>query len=398
MLLICILIASPVSLTIPEGNWLSSEYSLVEEWSLSPLEYVSTVRVPIGCITESEEGSEYTWDITLLDENRVIRFEDDQQIDQLEFDITVCQQFDIVFSPSGNYLLLFDDRNANCLRIYLDEMHSEHADLLDNHMPGSTYLSITDNGSIVVAIGLLRRVLDGSLTLVYEDSGYGQFDGLTHDNEGNRYFFSKFKQLIAVSGSGEDIWGTEISLYTDLHDIIRDFITDSFGRTVVVRKDSFIQLFSGATGSPFYSESFDYLIANPIFSPSGNYLAIETITHDEMLNAANGIRVFSISSPATGAMESFHSIYTNRESPRFYPISVSDSGMVLAQLSYWGAQRYRLVLLDSSGNAVWISAFFSYDSGYFAHSCGGLAGMTPNGNNIWHFDGNLLHSYKLERG
>lgn len=344
MLLLIALLATPVNLTIPEGNWLSPEYSLVEEWSLNPLEYVSTMRVPLGCITESEEDSEYSWDITLLDENSVIRFEDDQQVNQIEIDLTVCQQFDIDYSPSGNYLLLFDDRNANCLRIDLDEMQAECANLLDNHVPGSTYLRITDSGSIVVNYiasqggSRLRRIFDGSLNLVYEDSGYGQLDGLTHDNEGIRFFFTKFKQLIAVSGSGEDIWGTEISLYTDLHDIIRDFITDSFGRTVVVRKNSFIRFFNGATGIPFYSESFDYLISNPIFSPSGNYLTIETKTQDEMLNSTNGIRAYNISSPLAGATETFHSIYTNRNSPRFYPVSVSDSGMVLAKLSYLGRE------------------------------------------------------------
>lgn len=146
MFILIALLASPVSLTIPEGSWLSPEYSMVEECSLDPMEYISTVLVPMGCITESEEGSEYDWDITLLDERRVIRFEDNHRVDQIEIDMSVCQQFDIAFSPNGNYLLLFDDRDANCMRIDLSEMHAEHVSLLDDHLPGSTGLRISDSG------------------------------------------------------------------------------------------------------------------------------------------------------------------------------------------------------------------------------------------------------------
>lgn len=398
LLLLCVLISSPVSLVIPAGNWISSEYSLVEEWSLKPLEYVSTVRVPIGCITESEEGSEYTWDITLLDENRVIKFEDHQQVDQIDIDMTVCQQFDIDFSPSGNYLLLFDDRDADCIRIDLDEMHAEHATLLDTHVPGSTYLSITDTGSIVLSTGLLRRIINARFANIFEYSGgRNYYEYFTHDNEGNRFFFTMVEQLIGVNGSGQEIWRTEIDSDYEIDDLVYGFSTDSFGRTVAVQRTSLLQLFNGNTGEPLYRESFERIVANPVFSPSGNFLAVETKTYDEMLNFTNGIRLYSINTLANEVTESCHSIYTNRESPRFIPISVSDNGMVLAQLSYWGAKRYRLVLLDSSGNAVWISALFSSESRYFTHSHGGYTGMTHDGSGIWHFDGRIVHAYRLER-
>ena len=399
MLLLCILISSPVSLVIPEGNWLSPEYTLVEEWSLNPLEYVSTERVPLGCITESEEGSDYTWDITLLDENRVIRFEDDQQVDQMEINLTVCQQFDIDFSPRGNYLLLFDDRNADCIRIDLAAMHAEHAALLDDHVPGSTYLSITDNGSIVVAVGRLRRIFNTRFELIFEESGGRNFNEyFAHDNEGNRFFFTMADKLIGVNGSGQEIWRTEIDSDYEIDDLVHNFIADSFGRTFVVRRTSLLQVFNGDTGVPFYRQSFERIVANPLFSSSGNFLAVETKTYDEMLNFTNGIRLYSINSTANEAAESFHSIYTNRESPRFIPISVSENGQVLARLSFHGAKRYRLVLLDPSGNAIWISALFSSESRYFTSSCGGIAGMTDDGSGIWHFDGSHVHAYKLERG
>ena len=398
MLLLCILISSPVSLVIPEGNWLSPEYTLVEEWSQNPLEYVSTERVLLGCITESKEGSEYTWDITLLDENRVIRFEDDQLVDQMEFDLSVCQQFDIDFSPSGNYLLLFDDRNADCIRIDLDEMHAENAVLLDNHVPGTTYLSIADNGSIVIAAGRLRRILNTHFELILEESGGRNFNEyFTHDNEGNHFFFTMVDKLFGVNGSGQEIWRSVIDSDYEIDDLVSKFITDSFGRTVVVLRTSLLQLFDGDTGEPFYREPFERIVANPMFSPSGYYLAVETKTYDEMLNFTNGIRLFSINSPANEVTESFHSIYTNRESPRFYPVSVSDNGMVLAKLSYWGAKLYRLILLDSSGSAVWISEPFNYEGRCFAHSCGGYAGMTNDGSGVWNYDGRLVHAYRLER-
>lgn len=399
MLLLIALLATPVNLTIPEGNWLSPEYSLVEEWSLNPLEYVSTMRVPLGCITESEEGSEYSWDITLLDENRVIRFEDNQQVNQIEIDLNVCQQFDIDFSPSGNYLLLFDDRNADCLRINLDEMHTEHAVLLDNHVPGSTYLSITDTGSIVLSAGLLRRIFNAHFENIFEYSGGRNFNEyFTHDNEGNHFFFTMTDKLIGVNGSGQEIWRSKIDADYEIDDLVHNFITDPFGRNVVVQRTSLLQLFSGDVGEAFYRESFERIVANPVFSPSGNFLAVETKTYDEMLNFTNGLRLYSINSSANEVTESFHSIYTNRESPRFIPISVSENGIVFARLSFHGAKLYRLVLLDSSGNAVWISALFSSESRYFTSSCGGIAGMTHDGRGIWHFDGNHVHAYKLDRG
>lgn len=221
---------------------------------------------------------------------------------------------------------------------------------------------------------------------------------LSNDNEGNRYYFTKGHQLIALNGSGEEIWRTEIELYNDLDNIVRRLITDTFGRIVAIQKSSSLQLFSGVTGAVIASESFDYIISLPQFSSSGNFLAIETNNWDDMLNFTHGIRAYSIPPSDTGITEAFHSTITLNKPGRFIPISVSDQGFVLARFIYPIEPLYRLVLLDSSGNAVWISAPFSSESRGFTRSCGGFAGMTQDGSAIWHFYGNHIHAYKLVRG
>ncbi len=396
MLLLCILISSPVSLVIPEGNWLSPEYNLVEEWSLNPLEYVSTERVPLGCITESEEGLEYTWDITLLDENRVIRFEDDQQVDQMGFDFPVCQRININFSPGGDYLLFLDEEDGSCLRINLEEMQSEWANLFEGLEPGNSGQLITDSGSIFFRSGYSRRIFNEHFDLIYEYSGGSDINEFTeHDSQGNRFYFTSTNTLLGINGNGEEIWVSEISAERTLDSLVSDLNTDAFGRTVAVQRFARLQLFNGETGNEFFRESREKVVANPVFSPSGDFLAVETYNYDEMMNFANGIRLYRINSSANEIQDIFHSIYSNRESPRLYPISVSDNGYVLATL-YTGIKQHRLILLDSSGSAVWLSELFSLEGRFFPRSCGVFAGMTSDGNKIWYFDGRIVRAYRLE--
>jgi hypothetical protein len=403
MLILIVFLALPVALDIPDVCWISPDYRIVEEWTLDPFEYVSTERRPLGCINESNDESGYTWNITLLEEECLYRFEDSRLIEQIDIDISIHEHVTVVFSPSGNYLLLFDQRDNNCLRVDLKTMQCETVVLFNNSTPQSPNVMITDSGSIAVAFTSSEgersiRIFNHELVLVLEETGYRFFnEQTTHDGNGTRFFCTKMNQLLAFDDEGTRLWNTELDLAGDLFDFVWGFTTCYNGSLVAVQRTGLIQLFDGSTGVTVFSEEYDFSVANPLFNRSGSFLALEFQGVYTEGSCTSGISLYNLNSLQTGVPEAIFTSNTIEASTRFIPLAVSDIGWVLARLKYIGSiDAYHLILLDSSGNPLWISSAFSSKTRRFTPSCGGVAGMSDSGESIWHFDGELIHLYSFQ--
>lgn len=407
MLILIAILASPVTLNIPDGSWISPDYRMIEEWTLDPFKYTLTQRVSLGNISESEVGSEYTWDITLLRENLLYRFTDDRLFEEKSIDQPISENVTIVFSPNGKYLLLYNRMDNRSQRIDLNNFTSEQITLFDE--PTNALISMADAGSIIALYGSPNtrfRILNSMLELVLDDAGFCQSnERLTHDESGDRFFCTRMNELIAFGPEGNELWTTGIDVFPDdgreripvseVHPIGR-LVACQDGLVIALTQSDKLIFHDGITGELILEEDID--ARYPLFSKSGQYLACGALYLLDTGEEAAGAAVYELSNIPLDASRVLDSIIFTEGVSHVFPLAVSDDGDVLLRL-YTTDYNYRYMLIDLTGQLLWVSSTCIWPSrGFSTANIGPVTGgMSNDGTSIWIFDGKILHGYSIER-
>jgi len=412
MLILIAILASPVNLNIPDGNWLSPDYRMVEEWTLDPFDYGLTQSMPLGCISELFKESEHIWEVILLGENNLYKLSDGKLSGQVSIALSLGDGVRAVFSPGGKYLVLFDSWEGTCIRTNLEEMSSEFINLYDGETPSSTSIRVTDSGSIITrfrnSTGSWLRVFNCQLDLVYEDSGFRQYnERITHSDNDGIIFYTKVDDLIAVDITGHQIWRSNLGVYPEDAgdripiseiDDVSGFTTCRSGSLIAVQRVQKLELFDGNTGSNVFRETFDMSIMKPLLSSEGKYLVLATqYPPSDPTSITSGILLFDLTTTPFGRFEATYTATRMQDYVDFVPLAVSDEGLVLARLrSQNWFSGYRVILLSSSLEPIWVSSTSDSETRFFASLYGGLAGISEDSTRIWYFDGEHVHFYRLD--
>jgi hypothetical protein len=403
--LLALILANPVSVTVPDGTWISPDCSVIEEWSISPLEYISiTGRLPIGSITEIEEDSDHIWKIVLIESDRILLFEDNVFLDQLDIPFDISDFTIMASSPHNEYLLLVNGEvDGSAMRVDLHHLTTDRFEPYFGIDPSSAMMLVTDNGTSLFKLGRTghtRRMFNAEFELIYEDiggRGYNEF--IASDDTGNRSFLTKSSEIICINDLGREEWITRIEGYSN-DNSVHALNCDAEGNVLAIQRRGLIQVFSGDTGDEIYREQANGVIADPVFSNSGQYMAVATRYTDECENRMNGFAIYRIDS--TQALVS-KSVQVNFENDNYFsmtPIVVTDSGSSLVKLLCNNLNDHRFAIFNSSGTLQWVSDCMSDRSEdnslvSFIPPNSSRAGLSSDGQNFWYYDGNNIHSLRL---
>ena len=418
MLLIILILTSPVLIELPDENWLSPEIEIVEEWNLRSLDYTENRAGHMGNISESDSGSEYTWDITLLGENQLYRFADDSLSKCVDVNLPSDDWRIVGFSPYGKYLLMLNRTDRTCQRFNLEELTPELLTLTDGS--NGYLIGVTDNGSII------SRSFDSQLFDIVEPDeeleislwvGEGHFyrESFTHAAGCDHFYYTDRNDVYAVDSDGSVLWTTSIAvwpedymdrdrIYVDEVNSIHNFVTCNTGSVVAIKQFHKLKLLDGSTVDNFLEKEFETNNAGyPLLSATGQYLAFSTQYLLDTGHTVAGFVVYqlAVNPPSlSGILDCFRSISGVISTTL---VSVSDNGMVLARL-FTSDGVYRYMLVDFTGEVLWVSSCYVWRS---RSTLSGIlpetmffttnAGMSSDGSHIWIFDGDLIHSYRIQQ-
>ena len=405
LLVILVVVAAPETrlnselIVNGDSEWIAPRYEISEPWAFSPIDLVSPRTTYLGRVSETFDTSS-TWQITLLGSDRLVVFEDSLQVRSESIEYTPAGPGSVLsVSPNGQYLLLFNrDFSGSAYLLEIQNMRTSTGNLLEDLDPRWASVIVADNGIIAVRGGQVVWLYNSDLQPVYRGHGGRNVGEWFASNDlGTRFFFTRIEEVFCLDSSGQLIWSSIIDDNYNIEDSVLGFATDPNGNVLVTIRRGYLQIFNGESGEEIYTEQFDKIVVEPVFSPSGHFLALETKTYDDQLNFRNGICLYKLESDSTISIQ-FRAYHYTSVSMRFRPIAVSDSGEVLIKLELADEFDYRLLLLDSTGHMIWLSEPVEYGNiqHCFMPENSRFAGMSKSGSELWYFDGGRVHFLTME--
>jgi hypothetical protein len=414
-----VLLSSTTPIEIPPEEWVAPDVEIVEEWVLRPSDFTEIRDGHAGNVSESDNNSEHTWDITILGEDRLYRFTDDILSSAVDIDLPSREWTLVGFSPNGKFMLLNNGAEKGCQRIDLDSMIFNQFAM--NTGTVAHPIGITDNGSIISRImdqgdseAFCISDPDGHPEVnLWDGAGFYYRERFTYATECNRFFYTQLNDVYAVDSYGNELWRTSIGVwpedYLERHripvsemDDIADFITCSSGSVLAITQVHKLSLFDGTSGELFFEKELNTNAGTPILSETGRYLAFDTQYSTES-GIDEGYIVFELASnpPAVSGILDRNKTLSGIHIVEL--LAVSDNGMVLVRL-FPSESIYRLMLFDYTGEVLWTSSCYNWP---WRTSLSGIqpetdhfisnAGMSNDGTHVWFFDGDLIHSYRMQR-
>ena len=398
MMLLTVLLASPEPLSIPDGSWLSPDYRMVEEWTLDPFEYIQGELTNLGHIGESSSTGD--WNIVLVDDGTFSFFLNNEFLGRVP--VVMSSNPKLAYSQNGEYTVVFSTLNTVQLSRISRSMRDYVAltDLTDEETSQPFVVSVSNTGSAVILFNMDYYFFNPDLTLAGISRSHGSAPKCTMSSDGEYVFLTRGLNLNAYDNSGRELWSTPLEETPPVLYVQR-LVCSGDGSLVCVALQKSFFVYNTSDGSLLFEAHHDDFTANPILSESGRFLAFETMYGLADFGETSYENIVTIDLSPEQFGEIVESRYEFEEmincSIRMYPISVSDTGSVLATLySSSTSVTNRLILLDENASPIWISDNILAQNG-FDYTSGYYGGLSADGSYLWVYHDNVVTGLRIEK-
>ena len=196
-----------------DAAWTNPEYRITETWRVNPYEYVTDEIYPRGNVCNVDDEEAPGMQITLVDYEKAVLISQNGLEAEVGFDFSTEHLW---FSPNGEFILLYNYRTEDCIRIdLLNGTTNEFRPFDDERVGGTGYrfLSplLSNTGSVAYKCHQTFRMLDSDLNVVVSDNDHFRYNTCASmSDDGSTFYITNGDHIEAYDSERNIIWSREI--------------------------------------------------------------------------------------------------------------------------------------------------------------------------------------------